>query len=227
MRFAKSSVVGLIIVFVAITGTVCCKAQTQSNESAPNKPFPKNTAIEQNNKVNGDNNFIPEDSPQQSYSELHKSPYQAKPRRKQIKYPGDCEAKADYVLETVCRETLENIISKLPKEGCTYEAFQPELHRFREEVKGYLGVLTYTVQESDTDGIEGVAKKLGTLPANIIRNSNLKNPVNLTVGQELKYEKAELKEYVTNWLDENSYIEFYPLSANKYLLEIRCWARFC
>ncbi len=158
------------------------------------------------------------------YAELHKSPYQKKPRRTKIDYPDDCEAKAEYVLETACRETLENVISKLPKEGCSYEPFQPELHRFREEIKGYLGMLSYTVQETDTDGIEALAKRLETVPDNIIRNSNLQKPVKLVVGQELKYQQAEMEEYVTNWLEENSHIKFYSLSPNKYLLEIRCWA---
>ena len=228
MMSAKLLVVSLTLVVIGITGADCYKAQTQSDAPVVNPSPASNIEVKPNTST--DNNNVDSNSNTENltrkwdYSELHKSPYQTKPRRKQIKYPNDCESKAEYVLETVCRETLENIISELPKEGCSYEAFQPELHRFREEVKGYLGLLSYTVQETDADGIEAIAKRLGTVPDNIIRNSKLQKPVKLVVGQELKYEKAELREYITNWLEENSNIEFYPLSANKYLLEVRCWA---
>ena len=226
MKSVTLSAIGLIVLSLVVGGEVCCKAQTRPEAAVTGKTSVP-TQIERDNSNVG-NTSNTSKSLQQSYSDLHKLPYQKKARRKQINYPDDCQnligTGDEYVLQISCRETLKNLTSTLPKEGCSYEPFQPELHRFREEIKGDLGILSYTVQETDTDGIEALAERLGTVPDNIIRNSKLQKPIKLTAGQELKYEKAELQEYVTNWLEENSHIKFYPLSPNKYLLEIRCWA---
>jgi LysM repeat protein len=68
-------------------------------------------------------------------------------------------------------------------------------------------VQTYKIQPKDT--IDSVAKRVGTTRENILKNSNLNINSTLSLGQEVKYQKAHTEKQISGWKDWKTTINNY------------------
>ncbi len=72
------------------------------------------------------------------------------------------------------------------------------------DVPDDLQVLIYTVQETDSKGIDDIAKRLKTTRGYFIKNTpglTSENINQLKIGQVLNYQKAHTERYITGWRD--------------------------
>jgi hypothetical protein len=148
--------------------------------------------------------------------------YQKSPRRKKIEFPEDCSditpagEEVDY-LSVACAEALRSARDELQKiaetENCSYPV--TDENNKSSVVVDDEEMLFYKIKTPEETNIETLTKKLGTVVESFIKNNQLDFPIELKVGQELKYQKAHYA-YDFNPL-------FYPFSDNKYLVKIKCW----
>jgi hypothetical protein len=180
----------------------------------PNKVLAENLNVSANSQISNSeenvNTVFTEDNANlsQKIDEI-KSPYQTKPRRRVINFPDDCqrsvaEGSKNWKLVSACAEALESIKSKVRKVAENNDCSHP----FNE-------VISYLVKKDDVRRIDAIAQKLGTTVDNILENSDITDPNNLQEGQLLQYVEI-------HYLYEQE-STFYSLSANKYLVELRCW----
>jgi LysM repeat protein len=72
-------------------------------------------------------------------------------------------------------------------------------------------IQTYKIQKGDS--IDTIAKNLGTTRDNILKNSGLTINGKLSLGQEIKYQKAHQERYVSGWKDWKSTVRGYNGNA--------------
>jgi hypothetical protein len=149
-----------------------------------------------------------------------KSRYQTKPRRKKISFLEDCRLGVDsnknWKEVLGCADALESVKTKLQAVSENNNCSRP---MSVEDDNPYEVIdsdqINHKIKNSEETNIKFITKKLTTTIENIRKNSNLEYQVKLKIGQEIKYQKA-------HWV-HNFNPAFYPLSTNKYLIELACW----
>ncbi len=151
---------------------------------------------------------------------IYRSPFQSRPRRNKIDFPDDC---TDQVgagekarpLPKSCIEAIRKIHKDLENAAeaeCSHPINDFDNHPY--PVIDDEKILSYTIKNEKETGISVLEEKLGTVYKSFDENNALEYPVELKIGQTLKYQKAH---YSYSFAPK-----FYPLEANEYLVEILC-----
>lgn len=160
-----------IVIFILLGGCFCLSCKPTDLQKPPSDNLSENQIIDKQEQTeivrqitkssiidSADTQTI--NSNQNSFSEpTINRPYQAKARRKNIKFPDDCQKVAsigdEYLLERTCADALYQIQPDLPEANCDYEKLR--------RADGHFS------------------------------------------------------------FDDYKSVEFYPLSPNKYLVQMKCW----